>query len=267
MSGEAGGTIQIRRRQRWSAVPDSVLEAVGMSFGARVVLAWLIGREDGWEIRIGHMCRVLGLTDKSWPRIRDELRSAGFFASVRRKAEGGRFEWEHTITDSPLYAIPPKWGGGSQHPVTVAKHPRNSAAASAIPPDRMDGAGRDAGGGDYQKVVDHPVLTTHHRGGGGGQWDEQIEAAIWAEGRAGRQIKNRAGFAVTLRRRLDEAGQTQDDLVQLNDYRVALAAEARRAEQRAVASRPLESPDPEALAAGNRFLDSARARRAARAAV
>jgi len=236
-----------------------------MSFGARVVLAWLLGREDGWEIRIGHMCRVLGLTDKSWPRIRDELRSAGFFESTRLKADGGRFEWRNAVTDAPLYAIPPKRGDGS---ALAAQHSRNSAAASTIPPKRMDGGSRDADGGGYQRLVDHPVLTTttNTLGGGGSGWDEQIAAAVWAEGRAGRQIKNRGGFTATLRKRLDAAGPTDDDLVQLADYRAALAADARREEQRAIASRPLEA-DPETLAAGNRVLDSVRARRAARAAV
>ncbi|WP_153116906.1 hypothetical protein [Rhodocyclus tenuis] len=254
MSGEAGGTIRVHRRQSWSSVPDAVLEAVGMSFGARLVLAWLLGRPTDWEIRIGHMCRVLGLTEKTWPRIRDELRAAGFFESERtRRKEGegmGRFEWRNAVTDAPLYAIPPKRGNGS-----------------TIPPKSMDGKRMDAGGGDYQKVVDQPVLTTttNPLGGGGSRWDEQIAAAVWAEGRAGRQIKNRGGFAATLRKRLDAAGPTDDDLVQLADYRAALAADARREEQRAIASRPLET-DPETLAAGNRVLDSVRARRAARAA-
>lgn len=140
-------TVRVRKRQRWSAVPDAVLENTSLSFSARLTLGWLLGREEGWEIRVGYMCKVLGLTDKTWPRVRGELIEAGFY-SQQKNVDGatGRIFWQCEVTDAPLYSdkpIPPKRGDGQK----------------TIPPSGMDGSSMDGKGGDYHTVVNQPVLT------------------------------------------------------------------------------------------------------------
>lgn len=139
--------IKIKRRQRWSAVPDCVLENQNLSFPARLTLSWMLGREDGWEIRVGVMCRTLGLTDKTWPRVRDELISAGFFQQTKlTDPESKKIYWVHIVTDDPLYpeiSTPPNGGDGK-----------------TIPPKGRHGAGRDASGGDYHTELNHPLKTT-----------------------------------------------------------------------------------------------------------
>ena len=96
--------ITIQKRAAFSVVPDAVLENLGLSFSARVALAWLLGRPTGWQVRVGHLCRVLGLTGRTWPRSRKELEAAGFFRQERRRGSGNQFVWVHLVTDAPLYA-------------------------------------------------------------------------------------------------------------------------------------------------------------------
>lgn len=139
-------TVKVRKRQRWSAVPDAVLENTSLSFSARLTLGWLLGREEGWEIKVGYMCRALGLTDKTWPKVRDELVEAGFYSQEKRVMPTGKIFWVCEVTDAPLYqseSIPPKKGDGQK----------------TIPPSGMDGSSMDGNGGDYHTVVNHPVLT------------------------------------------------------------------------------------------------------------
>lgn len=97
-----GASMKVRRSLRFSSVPDAVLEAANLSFGARVVLAWALGRQDGFECWIWYMLKTLGLTDRTWPRVRRELIEAGFFYQTREKGDDGKFVWKNEFTDSPL---------------------------------------------------------------------------------------------------------------------------------------------------------------------
>jgi hypothetical protein len=94
--------MKVRHSLRFSAVADSVLEAANLSFGARVVLAWALGRQDGFECWIWYMLKTLGLTDRTWPRVRRELVEAGFFYQTREKGDDGKFVWRNEFTDYPL---------------------------------------------------------------------------------------------------------------------------------------------------------------------
>ena len=76
MSNDA---ITVRKRQKWSAVPDDVLEHPRLSLRARAVLGWMLGRSDGWVIQIEHMLRVLRMTEYVWASVRNELQAAGYY--------------------------------------------------------------------------------------------------------------------------------------------------------------------------------------------
>lgn len=67
----------------------------------RLVLGWLIGRPDGWEVRISYLQRVLGLTKPRWAKARKEMEACGYLEQFRRKAANGTFVWEHFVTDTP----------------------------------------------------------------------------------------------------------------------------------------------------------------------
>lgn len=121
--------IRIRKMVQFSAVPDAVF-SLGMGHTAVLILAWALGRPDGWEFHIGHMMRVLNLTDKTWPRAKKELVKAGFFVQIRSRGERGKIEWFNEFTDEPLWTSNP-----------------------AIPPSGRDGEGMDAKGGDLVEEV------------------------------------------------------------------------------------------------------------------
>lgn len=97
-----GSQATVNRKLRSASVPDAVLEDCELSFPARIVLAWALGRQDGFEVWIWYMCKQLGLSDKSWPRVRRELIAAGFFIQRREKGEDGKFIWKNEFTDEPL---------------------------------------------------------------------------------------------------------------------------------------------------------------------
>lgn len=173
--------IAIKKRHSYSSVPDAVLENLSLSFTARITLAWLLGRPPGWEVRVGHLRRVLGLSDKTWPRARDELATAGFYRQERTTGRSNKFVWRHWVTDAPLYEsnpadpIPPKGGDG------------------ATPPRGRDGGGMDAEQGDIPPRVNQDI--NHHQPGGGVPqgWEEAAALEIELEGKQ-REIKNLPGL-------------------------------------------------------------------------
>lgn len=93
--------ITVNKRRSFSAIPDDILEDTRMRPETRLVLGWLIGRPDGWEVRVGYVQRVLGLTKPRWAKARKEMEACGYLEQLRRKSTNGKFVWEHFITDSP----------------------------------------------------------------------------------------------------------------------------------------------------------------------
>jgi len=94
-------TVKIRKRRSFSAIPDDILQDTRMRTETRLVLGWLIGRPDGWEVRVGHVQRTLGLTRPRWVKVRKELEIFGFLLQIRKRDGNGHFVWEHIVTDAP----------------------------------------------------------------------------------------------------------------------------------------------------------------------
>lgn len=128
--------VAISRRHSFSCVPDSVLEHETLSHASVRALAWALGRPEGWDLRIGYWCQKCGLTDKTWPRVKKELKEAGFFRQWKTRGARGVFKWHQEITDAPIYTTPPKRIDGAS----------------------MGGAGRDADGGDKAVEVKQDEL-------------------------------------------------------------------------------------------------------------
>lgn len=98
--------IRKTRNDPWTTVDNRVFYDLRLSLEARAVLGWMLGRSDGFEIRIGPLCRMLGVSDTKWRRIRGELTAAGYFVQAKRPGAGGRFVWENEVTDYPLDRVP-----------------------------------------------------------------------------------------------------------------------------------------------------------------
>ncbi len=67
----------------------------------RLVLGWLIGRPDGWEVRVKHVQHILGLSRDRWSKSRKEMEQYGYLRQIRKKNGDGTFRWEHFVTDTP----------------------------------------------------------------------------------------------------------------------------------------------------------------------
>jgi len=118
----------IRKASSFNAVPDDVLTDVRLSLSARAVLAWLVGRPDGWQIQIGHMQRVLHFSEEAWAGIRKQLAGAGYFRQTRQRGELGRMVWQHEVIYPPIPvpAIPGKpRDGATRHGAAMPGQPRD----------------------------------------------------------------------------------------------------------------------------------------------
>lgn len=103
-----GPKVRIKNRNRFSIVPDSLLEEKTISLPARLVAAWLVGRSDNFEIRIADLRRILDISEPAWSRIRRELEGVGWWSSERKSGPGGIFVWEHFFEFTADLPIPPK---------------------------------------------------------------------------------------------------------------------------------------------------------------
>lgn len=97
--------ISVRKKHSYSSIPDSVLEHPSLSVGTRLVLGWMLGKPNNWEIRVGHMLHVLSIGEKAWRKIKGELIEFGFFSQAKLKGESGKFEWVQEVNDDPLTII------------------------------------------------------------------------------------------------------------------------------------------------------------------
>lgn len=142
----------IRKKLNFSSVPDAIFTDLRLSLDTRTVLGWALGRPDGWKFRVGHMCFTLGVSDKKWPRIRDEMVAAGYlfifkkrgpvFSEKANKIIENAIIWEYEFTDEPLLSpIPPSQGDGE----------KLTNLQKLIPPKRRDGSRMDGEGEDYQE--------------------------------------------------------------------------------------------------------------------
>lgn len=94
--------IKVMKKRAYSSVPDDILTNKSLSVPARLVLAYMIGRPDGWVIYVSQICHAIGIsTGGKWRRVRNELEKAGYFRQVRERGVDGKIKWQHEVTDDP----------------------------------------------------------------------------------------------------------------------------------------------------------------------
>lgn len=193
--------IRIRKKVAFSAVPDTVF-SLKMSHTAIVILGWALGRPDGWTFYVEHMMKVLNLSDRTWPKAKKQLVTAGFFLQKKERNEFGKITWSNEFTDAPLWT------------------------ASSIPPVCKDGEGSDAKGGDLPEVAFSTVLlTTPQPPKHGGGFDlkqpevlsEFVEAAALIFKSGGGVIKNEIAWRRRVRNRIQKEGPSIEDIQAHNE--------------------------------------------------
>ena len=94
--------IIIRKARSHSAVPDDALTDGRLPLDARAILGWLLGRPDGWVVKIGHMLKVMHAKQATWNRVRKQLIATGYFCQTRGRGEDGKVEWESIVIYPPV---------------------------------------------------------------------------------------------------------------------------------------------------------------------
>ncbi|MET3795464.1 hypothetical protein ABIC14_000437 [Pseudomonas sp. PvP046] len=89
------------KRPPYCIVPASVLTESRLSWRARVVLSWMLGQNEGWELRVGHIRGKFGLSEQQWSATSKELRALGYFKQERFQNESGKIIWENFVTLYP----------------------------------------------------------------------------------------------------------------------------------------------------------------------
>lgn len=103
MSRTEGATARVRlTRKPYSVVPDHVLEARHLKATTRLILAWVLGRPNGWEYRIQAMLQRLGIKDTAWRSARKELIAGGWLTQIKQRQPNGTLVWINEFTDEPI---------------------------------------------------------------------------------------------------------------------------------------------------------------------
>jgi hypothetical protein len=213
---------------------------------ARLVLAWMLGRPDGWIIRIAHMMKVLGMSEHIWTAIRNELQQVGYYRQTRIRLDTGRFVWEKEAIDPPeapspkvsgMVATTPGAAGhdGFRHddfrPDSFGDIPPSSNQ-DQLPPPPTSAKKRAQSQSLPQQVVEN--------------LDELVEAAYWQATRADKQIMNPSAWRASVRKRIQENGPSPEDQLCLEEWRAFLKAiERRQAEEaeKTAKAAPVSDPD------------------------
>lgn len=220
--------IVVRKRRPYSSVPDDVLEDIRLSMRARLVLAWMLGRPDGWIIRIVHMMKVLGMSEHIWTAIRNELQQVGYYRQTRVRLDTGRFVWEKEAIDPPETPSPKVSGmvatthGAAGHdefrhddfrPDTFGDIPPSSKQDQLPPPPTSSRKHAASESAPPPVVVD---------------LDDLVEAAYWQATKADKLILNPSAWRASVRKRLQEHGPSPEDQFCLEEWRASLKAKERR---------------------------------------
>lgn len=264
--------ILVRKKRAYSAVPDDILTNKSLSVSARLVLAYMIGRPDGWVIYVSQVCSAIGIgTGGQWRRVRNELENAGFFSQTRTRARDGKIKWHHEVTDVPTILSKPTDGEpidggtihGDQQDITIGLEQRIKQRIAAAPRKRDAAAAL--------QLKNPPPAPTHVSAGGKRRRVRPSGIVTWTDDDENEAVRIEreapADDIAAAVLALQQAGRGADpvpgrvgaELARLGAQRQAAErAAARRAEVEA-AFRPV---DPAAAAVGRRLFAEARKKRA-----
>ncbi|CAM3628240.1 hypothetical protein [Halomonas casei] len=100
-------SIKVKRRA-FSVVPDDILADARLSWRARVLLAWMLGRSENFDLRIHHIRKVFRISEQQWVKARKEMQAVGYFHQERIRGEKGRLRWVNCVTETPEPPSPQK---------------------------------------------------------------------------------------------------------------------------------------------------------------
>lgn len=118
----------------YTITSNSAIEDKTISLKARMILVYLLSRPPGWVTSAERLASTISDKDglsaiKSGLR---ELEEAGYLTRSRTRTDGGRWRWDHTITDRPSVENRPVVDASSQ--VSEPTTSRKSQETAVEPP-------------------------------------------------------------------------------------------------------------------------------------
>lgn len=93
--------VRSKRTESYTIISNQVLTDERISFRAKGILVFLLGKPDNWQVSERHLA-TLGPEGVTAVRgALQELESAGYILRRRRQAANGRFEWDSVVYDEP----------------------------------------------------------------------------------------------------------------------------------------------------------------------
>lgn len=99
--------IRIKRRAT-STVPDDILTNERLSWPARVVLGWMLGRSADFKLHVWHVRKTFRLSEKKWVSLRRNLQQEGYYWQGKERGLNGRFVWTNIVSDQAEFPPPPQ---------------------------------------------------------------------------------------------------------------------------------------------------------------
>lgn len=238
--------IVVRKRRSWSTVPDDVLEDVRLNPRSRLLLAWMLGRPNGWKIQVGHMLKVLDISEYAWASSRAELQRYGYYLQVRVRQTNGSFSWKKEVFDPPVPPSPRNSGmaetiRGSVGDEELAHESVMDEFLGDIPPpskhDELPPPPTSSRKSRSSLLTPQPVVA---------DLDDLVEAAYWQAMKADKLIMNPSAWRTSVRKRLQENGPSPEDQLCLDEWRASIKAKERRQTEeaeKAAKVAPVADPD------------------------
>lgn len=204
-----------KRTERFSKVPDFIFEDQDLTPEARLVAAWLAGRQETFEIRVEPMLqKFLGLSERVWQKnVKPQLEKKGWWRSTRVKLADGKYHWSHQFSERglPTEFVEP--------PTPNSRRDAESKNAFGSPAMPMSSESPDNHAEVDQAENTSPPKPTI---------DEIVEAAVWMKNKSGDSINNLQAYRAAIRRRLTAEGATSEDQNIVSIFRSETDAANRR---------------------------------------
>lgn len=133
----------------YTITSNSAIEDKSISLKARMILVYLLSRPPGWVTSAERLATTISEKDglsaiKSGLR---ELEQAGYLTRTRTRTDGGRWRWDHTITDRPSVENRPVEEASPQvSEPTTSRKPQESVVEPPVEKVRSTIGGKSTGG-------------------------------------------------------------------------------------------------------------------------
>ena len=93
--------VRSKRSEQFTIIGNAVLADDHISFRAKGVLVYLLGKPDNWQVSERHLATVGNDGVTAIRAALKELELAGYIQRHRKQGLNGRFEWESVVYDEP----------------------------------------------------------------------------------------------------------------------------------------------------------------------